>query len=317
MKRFLVVAGVLLLSGAALLGTCTEAQRRTIFLSAVDKEGALVRDLALGEVVVNVDGKPQTIISVAPAGELMHLALIVNHGVQIAPELQEPLAGFIKAMKDRAEIGLFATMRPGTTVVNFTRDTSALTTATNELIDQRTPTSMLLSSSGMTVGALAKDLIYQFDKQNIVRPVIVVVALRYDCDAPTAASGTADCRSTRYPLDATSKLNEAPYSAERARYFEPMGVGPEVREHLAVGRTAAYGIGPGLEEDAARVSGGYVEQVFTPAAVGAAMAKLADSLLSQYAVTFDAQTSDSAARLQIEVKRPDVKVRAPARVGRR
>jgi hypothetical protein len=63
------------------------------------------------------------------------------------------------------------------------------------------------------------------------------------------------------------------------------------------------------------VSGGRVESSMTNAGVIPALQRITNTLLGQYALTYEASpASERGARLRVDVNRPDVKVRAPQRV---
>ena len=65
----------------------------------------------------------------------------------------------------------------------------------------------------------------------------------------------------------------------------------------------------------AEASGGRVEMLIIPAGIPAAMRQMTDEILGQYALTYSAPTEPKdGSRLRVEVSRPGVTVRAPARV---
>ena len=63
-------------------------------------------------------------------------------------------------------------------------------------------------------------------------------------------------------------------------------------------------------------SGGRVDPVLTDSGIEAALQRIADDLLGQYAVTYNSSpVANDGVRLRVEVKRAGVTVHAPERVG--
>src|SRR5262245_5965042 len=78
-----------------------QGRQRAMYVSAVDSAGNPVTDLREPDFVIQEDNRTREILSVAPAHEPMHLALLVDNSQLAAPfmlDYRQGFAAFVKAV---------------------------------------------------------------------------------------------------------------------------------------------------------------------------------------------------------------------------
>jgi hypothetical protein len=314
MKRFPVPAAVVVCLCAAALFAKSETQTRTIYVSAVDKKGVPVADLRATDVVVTEDGQPQAPLTVEHASALMRIALVVDDRGLGVPEVRAGLSSFVEALRGHAEVGAFSSVRPEATVVDFTADTQTLLAGIQQLLPMQT--------GGQGLSTLTLELAQEYAKRGTARPVMVVVTIDESCNDSSALSASRGAA----PITMAGQTIAPPgCPAGAARQFGSATPWQQAVEQIQHGRVTFFGIAsrhtaPGdhspVIDASAEVSGGRVEPVLTDSGIPAALTRIADDLLGQYAVTYNASSAPpQGVRLRVNVKRSGVTVRAPERVG--
>ena len=334
MKWFTVTVSAFALLGAAALVARSETQSRTVYFSVLDKKGAPVTDLSAAEVVIKEDGRIVTAIKIGPATTPMRIALVVDDRGLGLPELREGLTTFVRAIQGRADVGLFSTIRPATTIVDFTQDTQALLAGVEQVLPMQLPAAPATLPSGLTLTPLLSELAHQMEKHAVARPVIVVMTIEPDCrDTQASFAIQGNCVSY-FIAGPVSVMSGIPNTSDprfgtgferQADYFDAGASArwPQVITDVQRSRATVFSIAARdrshshpLLDGSADVSGGHLESVITDAAIVTAMNHIADELLGQYAVTYSAPPApQEGRRLHVQVKRSDIIVRAPQRVG--
>src|SRR5262245_56676834 len=86
-------------------------RERTIFVSAVDSDGAPVGDLGLADFIVTEDGRRREVLRVSRAIEPMDIALLVDNSAaaeNTTLPMREGLTNFVNRMAQGNQIALIA-----------------------------------------------------------------------------------------------------------------------------------------------------------------------------------------------------------------
>ncbi len=278
---------------------------RTVYVSFVDQEGAPVSGLTAQEVAVAEDGQTRMVLRVEPASDPMTTAIVVDDQGLGLTEVREGLAEFVASLPASASIGLFSTVRPEWTMVEFTRDRQALQAGIQRLVP--------VQAAASTFEDLTRHLLTGFERQHTTRPILLLVASgsapQYAADR--AVNSLTGCRPLQDSRDAP-RLDCAP------EYVFNTNWDLLVRQVARTG-TTFYAVGPrdhGLPmSPSAEVSGGRIEATLSNAGIAPALRTIAGEMLGQYAVTYaGAAVPKNGVRLQVTVSRSSVAARARERV---
>jgi hypothetical protein len=175
-RRLLPAVLVLALLGAA-PWLQAQVDRRALYVSALDKTGAPVSDLAPSDVAVREDNVAREVLTVAPAAEPMQIAVLVDNSQAADPfirDYREALAAFVDALASgdrpgtRNEVAIITVAERPTIATDYTTDRGALVKSAQRVF----------SSSGS--GAYLLDAIVEtsqgMTKRRSPRPVIVAIA---------------------------------------------------------------------------------------------------------------------------------------------
>ena len=165
----------------ALLGAApwlhAQAARRALYVSALDKTGAPVSDLAPADIAVREDNVAREVLTVAPAVEPMQIAVLVDNSQAAAPfirDYREALAAFVDALTNgerpgtRNEVAIITVAERPTIATDYTTDRGALVKSAQRIFSNTDSGAYLLdaiieTSQGMT-------------KRRSPRPVIAAIA---------------------------------------------------------------------------------------------------------------------------------------------
>jgi hypothetical protein len=249
---------------------------RTVYVSIADHDAPLP-GLQASDVEVTEDGRARPVVSLAPATEPMTVALVIDdHGLGL-PEARQAASEFVESMPADASIGLFSTRFVEWTVTGYTRERQALRDGIQRLMPM---------VGGHDLEGLIRHLADDFRTRGVRRPVVVLV---------TIGEGGGSLAPNWDRVVDQVRRSGATFYAVAVRETHP-------RDMLII-------------DTSTEVSGGRVESSMTNAGVIPALQRIADTLLGQYALTYEASpASERGARLRVNVNRPDVKVRAPQRV---
>lgn len=274
------------------------ARTSTVFVTALEENGAPVVDLVADDFTIKEDGKSREVLKAELARAPVQVAIIVDdNGTGI---FRAGLVSFVRLMQGRGEMTLSTVVGQTQRLVEYTTDVDRLATAIVALT----------ARPGTPDGGQLLEGIFQAakeqEKRDAERPVIVVVTVGGEEHSTLPAHHVLDqlarSGSTLYvitvanntlrvmrPIDKPSALLE-----ENLNLSEVLGEGPKQTGGWREVIVAAPGITPGLQ-------------------------RIAAELKAQYAVAYSRPAKGKATeRLAVSINRRGVLLRAPSKVpGRR
>lgn len=274
------------------------ARTSTVFVTALEENGAPVVDLVADDFTIKEDGKSREVLKAELARAPVQVAIIVDdNGTGI---FRAGLVSFVRLMQGRGEMTLSTVVGQTQRLVEYTTDVDRLATAIVALT----------ARPGTPDGGQLLEGIFQAakeqEKRDAERPVIVVVTVGGEEHSTLPAHHVLDqlarSGSTLYvitvanntlrvmrPIDKPSALLE-----ENLHLSEVLGEGPKQTGGWREVIVAAPGITPGLQ-------------------------RIAAELKAQYAVAYSRTAKGKATeRLAVSINRRGVLLRAPSKVpGRR
>jgi VWFA-related protein len=262
-RRLAVVAAVGFSIG--LLWTAApsaQANRRSIYASVLDKEGAPVLNLGPADFVVREDNRTREILSVEPATAPMQVALLVDNSARSSAnirDIREATNEFIKGMTSspiRNEVAVVAVAERPTMVVDYTADQPKLLAGAGRLFT--------LSGSGAYLLDGLFETSQGFKKREASRPVIVAI-------------------STNGP-ELSNRYHDQVIGALRGvgAAFHIVMVGPPPTDIISSeGRERSLTLTLGTEE-----TGGRYDNVLAASALAGRLKQVANELTHQYLVTY-------------------------------
>jgi hypothetical protein len=279
-----------------------QAGTRVIYLSAFDDRGSVVPDLQPADIMVKAGGKLLEVIRVEPSAAPLRIAVVVSDAG--TGGFQQGLATFVQRLIDRAEIGLVSVLPQPEVVTTFSSDAAVLRAGVRRL-----------GVRGRQDGAQVMEAIQEATKGVVSegRRAIILV-LRVGVEGTTPLDG-GDVRerlrrsgAVLYVISTASAARQPPPSARTGISSEQAQLHDD--EIAASRRNLAEVLG-----DGARESGGRHDEIVATTSVSPALARIADELLNQYAVTCAVPQGVKAnEKLSVTVTRRGVKVQAPARL---
>jgi len=249
---------------------------RRVYFSAVDAKGVAVTDLAATDLAVKENGKDRAITSVAPATEPLHVSLLVDDGG--GGGFQAVVAQLIDAMLGRALFAISAFNPQPSKVADFTGDVAALKTAINAI----GPRGKVMSTGDQTIDAVA-DAAKELQKRKAARAAIIVL---------TVAGEPAQSNQAEAALNALKSSGAS----------------------LSVVHLAGLEVGAVLGDGPKR-SGGTIQQIGGGVVPGPVLAKIADTLLHQYVLTYTLPDGVKPnEKFALTTSRKDVTLLAPSRL---
>jgi VWFA-related protein len=249
---------------------------RTVHFSAADASGAPVINLTAADLAVKEGGKDRVIATVERATAPIHVSLLVDDGG--TGGFQGAVAQFLETVLGHGQFSIRAFNPQPTKVADFTNDVNTLKTA----ITRIGPRGRVTTGGEQMIDAVA-DAAKELLARKAARPVIIVLTV----------SGEQAQSSQAEPALDTLKSSGASLSVVHLGGLE-------------LGRV--LGDGP-------KRSGGTIQQVGTGVVLGPVLAKLADTLLNQYALTYTlpdgVKRND---RIALTTSRKGVTLLAPTRV---
>jgi VWFA-related protein len=247
MKTRLLVSVLLTAVAMPITGQARPDVQRTVYFSAVDGKGAAVTDLTAADLAVKEGGKDRAITSVAAATAPMQLSLLVDDAGSGA--FQAPVAQFIDAMLGHAQFSIRAFNPQPSRLADFTEDVNVLKTAINGI----GPRGKVTTVGEQMVDAIA-EAAKELQQRKAARPAIIVLTV-----------GGEQAQS----VQAEPTLNALKSSGAS----------------LSVVHVAGLELGQVLGDGPKR-SGGTIQQIGGGVVPGPVLAKIADTLLHQYALTY-------------------------------
>jgi VWFA-related protein len=241
-----------------------QAIQRSLTVSVVDTEGIPVLDLGPSDFIVREDNVAREVLRVVPFEEPMQIAVLVDTSTAARNNIsyyRTALPQFVGMLTNATESGpknrvaLIATGERPTIVTDYTASLAELQRGINRL----------WSLPG--TGAYFLDAILEtaqgFKKREATRPVIVAI---------TQEGSELSYRHHEQVLDALRDGNIA---------FYPVMIGTPSGSMTDEARSRNIVLDQGPRD-----TGGYLEQLLTPMALGGSLKQLADRLLHQYLVTY-------------------------------
>lgn len=287
-----------MLACAALLAPLSAASRaallppviKTVYVTATDKDGAKVPDLAAADFIVKEGGKTVEIVKAEPAAGRMHLALMIEERLAPDGNVRQAVLDFIKRVQPSAEISLITVGLRNTAIIGYTQSVDALVGALNQMNVSPQPTSNLLE------GLL--ELGKTFEKEKPERPVIVVAGF----SGGQAGGASAD-----------EVLNQLRQSGA-GLYAVTLGGA----QGAANGQLGSMGDESGREQvlgDGPKQSGGRRVEISVTSQASKGLQQIADDLLSQYVITYALPAGVKPdKRVNVTVKRKGIALRAPTAI---
>jgi hypothetical protein len=280
-----------------------DVRTRTIYVSAVTKDGTMVKDLTAADLEVKEGGKVQN-ITVKPATSRIRMAILVSDGGTGA--FQAGIADLINKLLEVGEFEIVSVLVQPEKITDFTSDVPKLKDAIGS-IGKR--------AQAGTMGQLMEAI----DDATRTVPAEgkrgVIVATRVGLESPS----TTRPENVRKALidKGTSLYVVSTIGAERSAGSQQLtssGGGKEaaqVREQDLA--DSAFGLqlvlGDGSDE-----SGGRHEEV--PATtMRKVLAGIGDELLAQYEITYTLPDGQKPSeKVQVTTKRKDTKINAPTKL---
>jgi hypothetical protein len=278
-RQFLTACAFTLVGAAfAAVEAADQPQTRTVFVNAVNGEAGLVSDLRANEVSITENNMVRRVVNFEPAADRVRLALVIDERALWSGPVRQSVDLFARALDGKADIALFSPVRPERKVIDFVPSAASF-------LEQLARTGSVSNDSAIdfdpaeTLDQLAR----MFERQSVKRPVIVAI--------------------DQSPVD---RLAPPP---------------TWIVNELERGRTTVFAVGRGsvrpLLIASAHATGGTAEAVLTDVGLSAAVARVAQQILAQYALTYTTvDVPRDGFRLRVTVDRPGVTARALEHVYR-
>ena len=297
---FLVFWAVSALSAAVPVGRpdqsapVAQARTRTVYVTALDQNGAAITDLTAADLAVKEGGKPRAVTGAEPATARLHVALIIDdNGSGL---FRASVAQFLNRLLDYGDFALSAIAGQVQKLVGYTHDVAALRTAIGRLGPQAaTP------DGGQLLQAIS-DSARELRQREAARPVIVALTVGGDEQSPLTADlvldQLRDSRAIMYVVSvAQSTIRSQTRPARPADLLDaPLNLGQ------------VLGDGP-------KQSGGRHDEIVAAPGLLQGLQRIADELVHQYVVTYQVPEGVKLdERFSISTTRKGVTLRAPSRI---
>lgn len=234
------------------------------------------RDIQKDDLIIEVEGRPASVLSVQPADESIDAVFVVDTLPSDTSATLAAMDVFAEALRSTAAASSIALTRLETSPVQFVgiTDADAMRELKRQLLTPGTP---LMPGLLDAVEALGR-------RQSSRRIVLAIAALgrgTHGVTAGTAAKAFRDAHASLWGIE----------------------IGP-----LTAGRT----VGATTTIDrVSRLTGGYGTQIADSVSLRTAMERMANVLLSQYRVTYSVPAGTPNGTLRVGVTRPAEMVLAP------
>jgi len=247
-----VAVGILVLgntTGSA--QTALGATTRTVYVTAVDRQGQPVAGLTAADFTVKEGVKDAAVVSVEPARARMRIALGITEPLTASGHALQGMANLIATLAPQAEISLIVIGLSNRVLVPYTSDVATHVAALRAIpqVQRQVP---------VNTGEGIVDIARQLQKEETERRVMVVIAV-----------DTGESVSMRHDY--------------------VLGTIRDSRVQMHVVAISSGGMGGDLSRvlsDGPRQSGGRQIGVSALSAVPGAMAQIATELAGQYALTY-------------------------------
>ena len=273
-----------------------EGVARNVYITATDGDGKPAKDLTAADVIVRVDGKTREVLGVAPATEIMQIALLVDDAGPGIQFIRTAVAEFIHILQNAAEIAIVSTAAQNAVLVDFTSDSGALLAATNRLVTRSTSGGYLLDAIRESASTL--------QRREAARPVIVLLALEGKEYSNVSKEQVLDAVRRSHAIVYALSIGKPTLKTMTAWNQRPTD---SIHESLHETMTRGAVLG-----EAPRLSGGRHEQVLEVTGIQNRLGDVARELRDQLVVTYARpQSGKPPQKIDISTKRRGIKLRAP------
>jgi VWFA-related protein len=268
----------------------TQAGDRVVLAAVVDGSGKPVKDLAKADWVVNEDGTGRTLVDAKSATDPMEIILVVDttKGSQTyVPDIRSGLLAFVQAIRagsPDSEIALMTFGGQSMLLVDFKKPPTDVDKAIQKLYPNASSGSVMLEALVDASKKLAKT----------TSPRRVIVSLNLE--------GSSES-SQLLPQNVVNAVQATGTSLWAVSFRNPEASdliggsnGSQTREQVLSGLTGG--------------TGGVQRTVNVSSAIPVQLRQIADTLLSQYVVTYTRPDGPAPRLLQVVVNRPGVQVLA-------
>ena len=268
-----------------------------VYITAVDKHGAPVTDLAPADLRVREDGVVRPVVGVQAATAPLTVALLVDDTGPGLRYIREGAGEFVRRLAGHAEVALVSTAK-NLTLVDYTARVDALYDGVRQLTTQNSSTAV----DGAYLLDAAHDAMRTLQERAAERPAIVVLTL----ETTEFSSRRADPLLDELQRSGAT-LHVVALGKPVLKTMTGWNEGPmqSLRENLdETGNRHKF-----LEQGSKR-SGGRLEQVLVDSGVPRAMVAIADELASQVAIVYTREPGQPAPRkIEVSANRSGIKVR--------
>jgi Ca-activated chloride channel homolog len=281
LTRLLVLLAIATISSTT--SVWAQAEERTVYVSAVDKDDAPVAGLSASDFIVREDDARE-VLRASAATEPLQIGLLIDTSQAIDPyllDLRKALGSFIKQLGGTHDISLVGFGERPTVLVDYTRDVSRLEKGLGVIFPRSGSGTYLLDAIVESAEALAR-------RKAPRRHIIVVTAQGLEFSERHHDSVLETLRETGVTLHSLVLTRTGTSRSDRA--------GQELDMALAEGT---------------RMTGGRRDDLLTSMSLGDRLQSVANELTHQYQVTYGRpRTLLPPKSLEVRVKRPNVTVRA-------
>jgi VWFA-related protein len=294
--RLLAVFSVSLLMATS--PAARQPNTRTIYVSALDGKQAPVAGLTAADFVVKEDGKSREVVDAQVATAPVQVVFMLDDSGLGLGSIRQGAWEMVQAFRGKGEFAVIAIGSQNVVVQDFTAEPQTVYTGLSRLLTRNNPAGYVLD------GLL--EVTRGLQRREAQRPIIVLVATEGQEFSNSRPEDVLDAvqasRAQVYYIGLGAPVTQGVRPALDANRPH------DSTEDEAVTRNVVLGSAP-------KNSGGRSEQVLQTNAIPVVMKQFAADIAGQYAVTYRSEAD--RAKLSVDTPRKGVKVRAPARIGRR
>jgi VWFA-related protein len=270
------------------------ARTNTVYVSVTEPTGAPVLDLAPDDFAIKEDGKVREVLQAGMAsGPLQIMIIVDDNGTGL---FRSGLVQFVQQFQGRAEIALASVTGQTQTLVDYTKDVDKVINAVVTLT----------ARPGTNDGGQLLEGIFQAardqQKREARRPVIVAL---------TVGGEEHSTLPAHHVLDQLARSGSSLYVIQVAgTSLRPTVPITQSRQLLGENLNLSEVLGEGPKQ-----SGGWREEIAAAPGIVQGLRRIAIELKSQYAIAYArADKVRQTEKIDVSVKRNNVRLRAPSRV---